>query len=300
MKKANAAFLFLLLLTVALISCNSNRSSNNPADRYGLTEKKDTLLNEIRDAKSVIYLFPSPGEILNRFDGTGIGYESGLTNPAENASAYMTTKARALNLGVYISDMAYCAVLNRTNEAVDYLDVINDLSEEAGVATSAFSSLVDRARTNIGNKDSLVVISTDLFMTLLEFLENGGKNNTIALISSGAYIESMYLTIMLAGPYSDDNKILRQVAEMKYPFDNLLQQIQTVKDDPNVASMISYMETIKGVFDDLGSENYAEMISKNEDGSITVMGGAAFTFNEQNYSLLKSEVLEIRKNIVSK
>jgi len=300
MKKVLAATGLFAILVLLAMSCKNNRGTSEQTDRYQLVQKSDTLLDEIQDAKSVVYLFPSPGEILFRFEEAGISFDPGLTNPAANASAYLTSKAKALNLGVYISDMAYCAVLGRTNEAIDYIDVIRELSSEAGISNSTFENLIDRAKANISNKDSLTVISTDLFMTLLEYLENGGRDNTIALVSAGAYIESMFLAISVAGEFSEDNKILIQLAEMKYPFDNLLQQIQQVKNDPNVASVLNYLETIKSIFDELGSESYAEMISKNEDGSITVMGGPAFAFNDQNYQLLRTEILEIRKNIVSK
>ncbi len=172
------------------------------------------------------------------------------------------------------------------------------LSGELNVSSNTFESLIERAKNNIGDRDSLVTLSNEVFLNMVEFLESSGQENTIAVISCGAYIESMYLALNSVDEYNEYNPIIRQIAEFKYPMENLLSHAETVSDDPNVQSIIKYINELNGIFSEL--EAKSSKVSKTAPGVISLTGGSAPELNRENFDLMKEKVISIRGLIVGK
>ena len=222
-----------------------------------------------------------------------------LLNSAENKTQYLTSRAKSLNLGIYITDMAYSATFERTNEAVDYLDAVKFLSQELNISTSIFESLIERSKKTIGQKDSILLISNEVFFEMLGFLEDGGKMNTVAMISSGAFLESIYLALESVNDYEKDILIIRQIEELRYPLQNLLAQSKYSESDPNVKNMLVFLNELNEIFLELNPSGTEPTFTKNAKGELTILGGTAYTITEKDYIAMKAKVNEIRTTIIS-
>ncbi|MCF8379657.1 MAG: hypothetical protein K9H49_08785 [Bacteroidales bacterium] len=246
----------------------------------------------------VLFSLPSPGEIIERLKESDIFYSKEFTNPAGNNDKYVGLQSQALNLGVYIADMAYSAVFTRSNETIEYLDVIQTMGNEINISTSAFESLAERSKANIGNMDSLLMISNEAFYNMIDFLETGGKENVISLVSAGAYLESIYIALSSVEKYEEDNEILNQIVDLKYPMDNLRERTTYIKNDPNVKKTINYLNEVENIFNEFTEVREDLNVEENNAGSLVIGGGESFKITEDNFILLKNKITEMRNTIV--
>jgi hypothetical protein len=291
--------IWLLTITgtmIAMGSCTTVQTKNNENQEKSISDSNKTSLS---GKESVVYLLPSPGEILLRFYSSDVQFMPELLTSPKNKDKYIGSKAQALNLGVYITDMAYSALFERSTETVNYLEAIQSLSVEAGISSNIFESLLTRSKANAGQLDSLVNISNEAFTEMLEFLETGGKEVTIAQISAGAYIESLYLALQSIEKYSEDNEAIKMLMEMKYPMDNLVENAKTAVPSESDQSILNYLNQISGIFNELDKTSAKTVVSETKTGEITISGGKEFVMNETNFNKLKIKVSEVRNNIVS-
>jgi hypothetical protein len=285
----------MLLPVIGLVA-----ACNNPQKKAddGFKFEDEVKQTDIEITKSFIYLFPSPGEILDRFQEARLMFNPEVLHDPGAEDEYITSKDKALNLGVYLTDLAYASLFDRSSASVDFLDAIQNLSTDLNISSSVFEPLIDRARNNMSNRDSLVSISNEVFYNMIDFLENSGQENTVALVSCGAYVESMFIALSSVEAYNENDPIIRQVAELKYPMENLLSHAESVSDDPNVQSILTYIRQLDEVFSELEAQSSKATVS--EPGVITFSGGSAPDLTEDNFDAMKEKVVSIRGLIIAK
>ena len=203
-----------------------------------------------------------------------------------------------MNLGIYITDLAYTAKFGIAGESVDYLEAVRSLSVQVGVSTEIFESLMEKATTNINNPDSILQISNEAFYQLATFLETSKKESTLAVISVGAFIESLYIVLESQEEYTEDNPVISQITETVSPFDNLFSQAKKYKDDKNVAGIIKYLNSIDETFKQLPM-NVTETTVKKEAGKLMIGGGPSIEITKENFDEIKALIQSIRTEITT-
>ncbi len=297
MKNPGIPVILFLVCSMLLFSCRNNNDGgrNKKITETGTIDDTQDELSV--DDRSIIYLFPAPGEVLERFYNTDMTFNPELLNPVSNKDEYLTTRAKALNLGIYFTDFAYSVVFERQQEAMDYLEALNAMSIEVNISPAVYNSLIKRTEENIGVKDSLLNISRDMFFTILEHLEEGEMKSTMALVSAGAYIEAMHLALQSIDDYSEDNPVLQHITELRYPMNNLLERARSTSNDPNVSSIVIYLLEINEVFEELETMTSQSEVVKDAGNEISIIGGEEKKMNEQDFVRLKNKIAEIRTNI---
>lgn len=290
--------LFILTIGAILFTFSCNRQQKKGSYQEGFRYSNETVLADIEITKSFIYAFPSPGDLLHQIGEAHLIYQKDILHSPSEAENYITTREKALNLGIYVTDLAYAAMFSHSSDAIDYLEVVQKLSQEIHISTSAYESLIERARENIGNADSLIDISNDMFFQMVEFLEISGQENSIALVSSGAYIESMHIAFQSVEQFSSDNEIIKQITELKYPLRNLLDHAETVSEDSNVKSILRYIKELNNTFNELAEKSSEGEVIRDEPGVISLTGGSVDLMDEKGFNALKEKVEEIRNYIV--
>ena len=290
--KTRVGILFLSCMLIFTTACKNQQAKKDGGFEFNSENLKKS---DIEVTKSFIYMFPSPGVLLERFHESDLMYFPGLMNDPANSDTYLSSRDKGLNLGVYITDMAYAAIFERSSESVAYIDEIKKLSTELNVSTSIFEGLIDRAKENVGNNDSLVAISNEVFYNMIQFLEESGKESTIAIISCGAYIEAMYMVLHSVDEYDAENPVIQSITEMKYPMENLLGHTESNSDDPSVQSILNYVKELSALFAELDEESSS--VTKSEPGVLTFSGGTPPELSEDNYSEMKALVNRIRESI---
>ncbi|MCK4750341.1 MAG: hypothetical protein KAT15_24965, partial [Bacteroidales bacterium] len=294
----NEYLISLILLSLTITACRSDKS------RVLQTEDSDeAIVNEtikkIKQIKKVFYLSPSPAEMLGVIDVAELEFNEMLPNPVENADKYFDSRSQALNLGIYITDLAYCALFERHEETVDYLKVSQIMTDKMHVSGAIDREMIDRAESNIEHLDSLFNISNEAFVNLLTYCEKNQRSNTMVLLSAGAFIESLYLAVNLAGEYKSGNHLFQHLADQKFVIDNLMEYAESNSADPNVARTWKDLQPLKSIFNQLEKTESLTTLKKDESNHLVFGGGINIEMSEKDYYNIKKTTNELRNKIIS-
>lgn len=241
--KKRLLILSIPALALAFTSCGGGEKEGEVTNNDTLTETVDTA--EAQEEEEVTAVLPSPVAVAEIFARAGIEYKKDLPNSLDNVSKYSTSYKKALNFGVYTSDLAFCIVSEKNKEASDYLKAIRTLGNEIGL-NQVFDNetLLQRFDKNISNQDSLTDLMIEIKSRIDDYHEQNGEMEKTFIYFSGAWIEGMYLgaissdknekagKAMSAQFYMLDDilKGLAKVQKSSSDYDNLVKSLQDLKD----------------------------------------------------------------------
>lgn len=294
MKKLNSfliCFLFLLMLS----ACRGrNTDSKQPMDKSFETE---TEISNVKKAlENIYFLFPSPAEILFTINEGGLVYESELPNSIEKKEMYIKPNEKHLNLGVYMADLSYCALFVRIKETEDYLETIMRMSEELHLSTKIKKDLIEKIKGNANSVDSIASITNEFFFNVMNDLEANNRQSDVTIITTGAYIECLYLTVNQVNNYSKDNLIVMKIAEQKHAFNILYQYSKKHISKEELMKSFSFIQQINDAFGLLCSEKAID-IKKDANNHLTIDGGEVIVSSEAEFMSFKENITKIRNSI---
>lgn len=294
----NLIVLFFALALISLSACKSDKSGSAAHQEIDDQEASE-ITDRIDQIKKVFHLCPSPAEMLSVINLSEMEYNGALLNPAENVEKYFDSRSQTLNLGIYITDLAYTALFGRHEETIDYLEIVQQVSEQVRVTGAINEDLINRAKGNVEFLDSLFSISNEAFINMLFYCEKNNRPNTIVLLSAGAFIESLYLAVNMVDSYEATDHLVNHLADQKYALDNLMAFAVTLSDDPNVASIIEDMQPIISLYEKIGSSTGSTTVKKEGENKLVIGGGSKVKLSEADFNQLKKITLEIRGKVVS-
>ncbi len=227
-------------------------------------------------------MLPSPIQIAAMFNRSGLSYNAELPNSPEFVSNYNTKSKKYLNFGVYSADMAYAVLNEKQQAAIDYLAAIKTLSDETGMeAIFGSGDLINRFEKNIGTRDSVLRILTEIKIKTDSYLQENKEQSKSAVFFAGAWIEGMYLGIKSI----DGNDMVKdRVLEQMNVVPGLIQALNTQSDESKeIAALTTNLEELNHFFTSNSTED--------EDGYAML--------SEENMTTLSSKINEIRTMIVS-
>lgn len=240
MKKA-LVFLVIPLVLISLSGITGCRQkSQKEKVEIGLV---DTLSGQIEE-----YPIPTSAQVIKMLSELDVAYQFGITNPVENASRYISSTARAINMGVFGADLSYCTVYNISQEVLNYLDGIRVLANELNMSKIYDVSLYDKLKANSDSKDLLVDILTEAFKTTYNYLAENEQQNLALLVVGGAWVEGMYLTCHVSEQAYNVAGISRNLIEQKKSFDTFEEITASYKTDPGIADFLAKLEPIRKVY----------------------------------------------------
>ena len=250
MKKTIALVLIpaLFVSLLGITSCK-NRSSKE--------EQKQIDMDQVQivqgEIVSNVYPLPSSAEVIKMLTDYEIGYIIGISNPTGNASKYISSSSRALNLGVYGGDLSYATLYNMQQEVINYLDAIRSLANELNMAQIYDETLYEKIKENYDNKDELVSILSTAFDDTYTFLSDNDQQALALLVVGGAWVEGMYLTTHVSESAYQLPGISKNLLEQKESFEVLIELSQPYANEPMMADFLQKVEPIKNVYAGLGT-----------------------------------------------
>jgi hypothetical protein len=244
-----------LLVTVLLgYSCRSNVQKEQVIEFDSITiSSKEIPLNPLDTAGEGLPIFYNmylSVELSTLFERAGAVFTPELMNSVNKTSEYITSSQQAVNLGVYAVDLSYARVFDQVEIAGKYFNAMKELSEELGIPADYFESTVKRFERNFTNKDSLIYLANEVYITTEDYLKENERYTTAALIILGGWVEAIQIAINVAIE-SEDANIIERLIEQKYSLNNLLIMLSEHKDNEVVAAYINKLEQIKKGFNSI-------------------------------------------------
>ncbi len=282
-------FWFLAALFVGLFSCNSGNNTKKPDNA---ADSVDAALQN--QGEETFYLIPSPEDMFAFTQDSKLKYNAVLLNPTANAAKYNDTKMRELNFGIYSADLAYSAAFGKYQESVKYLQVVRKLSDDIGMSVVFNEALAKRIENIIDNPDSLLKVTSDAYYDIVKYLEKTGRESTLALISVGGWVESIYVVSNLVEKYSQRDVTIQRLADQKIIFSNLLQYLQQKSKDPNVKSVLEDLEELKKFYDSLEVIKVEKKVQSKNKTTIVVGGPTRIKMTDEQLKELRKVVTKLR------
>ncbi len=243
-----------------LVSCNQSGQQTDIL----LT---DSLEQETELQKSAVKV-PSPIELYIFMYNSNAKFSSNFLNPVDNHSKYTTRIKKALNLGIYASDLAYCTVFKQNKETFSYFSVTKKIADDLALTEGFDENIVKRIDANMNNSDSLYQITNDSYSIAVRFLEQQGKEDLLPLMITGAWIESVNLAIKSVEKFDPNNEIVIRIADQGLLLENILELFQYVKNNPEYKEIIDLLIDLQLSYDKL-FDNTDVVITKKQYDEIT-------------------------------
>ena len=159
-------------------------------------------------------------------------------------------------------------------------------------------ALIKRIDNVANNKDSLKAISSQTYNDIIRFLDSKKRNRTMALISAGGWLESLYIVTQSITKYDENDVSIQQIADQKIVLENLLQYLNQIKNDAAVTDIIGQFEPLKNAYAQIKREDSGETQTPPE-GAIAVGGSKKLKMTEENFNKIKETIAQLRNNLTA-
>jgi hypothetical protein len=289
-----------ILLPVAtsliLASCGGDDNKSDEIENNA-TDTNATKVTTNNAVSETFFQVPSPGEMLTfikMIGGKKTPAATSFLNSPENQKNYTDNKLKAINFGIYSCDLSYCSIFEIGSEALKYFKCVKQMGDQIGVSTAIKPEIMKRLENNIGNSDSLSVITDDVYFSSFETLEDGKQGSTLALVVAGGWIESLFIATNLA-TYKQDSPVIERLADQKYTLENLIEFLKKHEGDQNVASVKSDFEGLLAEFGKIEQKDVAASDTKGADkGKKMLNGGKQLVMTEATYKAIVAKVKAVR------
>jgi len=275
--------LAIILIGISMViftACKSDSSGEGDEDatKDSVAVTKDFDLPKID--KNMTYKLPSPVELYILIQNEGAKFNEDALNSVEKISGYYTRESKAMNLGIYASDLAYCTVFGKNQETFIYFKSAKQLADELGLTKGFNEAMLTRIDKNINNSDSLYEITTDSYWMATRHLEKIDQTNILPYIIIGGWIESVHIALNSVSDFSTENGVVVRIAEQQLLLENLIDYIRSLEDSEQFKDIMDKLLDLQTSFD---------LLYDNEDTIIT----------EEQYKEISAKVEAARNEFVS-
>lgn len=275
--------LFPVLLLLVFMACDSKKPDQQAIVDMVEKEAMEEDIPEIHDdvLNDIIQQIPSPLEISVLLKEVGSKYDNEILNPSENTSKYNSNFKKALNLGVYGTDLGYTNIYEHNQDALFYLDAIKTLAEDLSIGQFFDFGTIKRLAANSRNVDSLLLISTRNFNQINDYLQEQRRSNLSVLLLTGGWLEALHISCQVYASNPGNVELQERIGEQKIILENILLLLSFYgKGDPNVTLLIGELNGLKKVFDQIEiTYTYKESTYDVVDGVLMIHDNSTSSIN---------------------
>lgn len=272
-------FLPSLVLVAGLAACGGGEDEKMKAE----TTTEETTSSDDED-----FVLPQPMTLAQAFQEAGLPYSAGKTNPVANKEKYAQKIDQLLNLGVYSTDLAYCALNNKTQEAREYLVAVQYLGSKVGLE-SVFSDkeLIAKFDKNLGDKAALEDLIYDIQDRSDVYLDDNDMRYLAAVQFAGAWAEGMYLGTEDARKKGGD--LGKAMVEQVILLENIIKGLKKhpAQDDARLKQMIQKFETVLTTYNSFEGVKKA---NQNKNFEVPVLTQAEFEKLANEIAILRADI----------
>lgn len=294
MMKKIKYFILPLVTGVVLSSCGGDDGKEEMD--HAVDSTKTENVETVNPVSETFFQVPSPGEMLTfiKMVGGKNNKNTSFLNSPDNAKNYSDNKAKALNFGIYSCDLSYCSIFDIGADALKYFKTVKQMGDQIGVSSAIKPEIMKRLEGNVGNSDSLAVITDDVYFQSFETLDNSGQGTTLALVVAGGWIESLFIATNLS-KYEANSPVVERLADQKYTLENLVEFLKKHEADPNVAAVKADFEGLLAEFGKIEQKDISAT-AKDEKGKKIMGGGTQLVMSEALYKAIVEKIKTIRNS----
>ena len=259
----------------------------------------DLVIGESGNATEAtsLYQMPTPNElfsIVREMAGEG---RKRTMNPAVNADKYTGLGKRAINFGIYSTDLIYASAFDLNVEVVRYYLTVKKLGEELGLTAAFSESDFVRLERNLAHGDSLEIISNDAYLRAYERLQSEEMGSTLALVLAGGWVESMHLVIQQIEVYDPADPLVIRVAEQKVSLEHLIDLMEVHRANADVEPLRLKLMGLRNIYDQLNVRRSVHE-GPSSSGRVVLGDDVKVTMTDEQYRQLANAVEVLRNELI--
>ena len=249
--RINSGILFVFILALGfLTACKGGKKAPEEDITVNVPQDNAAILQDIKQAEKIFEALPSPLESAMLIKSAGAEFKAGVLNPVSNVNTYVTSKAMALNLGIYTCDLSFASLYEQTQLLIDYMEAAKKMADGLGILDAIAQEDIDNLEENINNTEAIMEIVSQTFMNSNSYLEDNGQPATAAMVLVGGWIEGLYISTQLVDMKEfNGNKLVTKIIDQKLSIDILRSLLERSKGNPAVDELIVQVIKLKEVFD---------------------------------------------------
>lgn len=295
--------LVIALSVLTAFSCGENRKAGEQAFLDSLESMaldQPVISEEVMT--DIVQQIPSPLEITTLLKQSGMTYDHQMLNAPENRAGYNSSFKKALNLGVYGTDLGYANIYEQTQDALNYMNSVKALADDLNIGQFFDFGTLRRLAANSKNIDSLLLITTRNFNDINAYLQENNRSSVSILILTGGWIEALHITCQVAGRGPGHTELADRIGEQKIILDNVKLLTSFYREDPYIADLHRSLLELEKEFAEIEiSYTYAEPTFEEVDGVLVVQDNSSTDIHitKENVTSIRSKISEIRNKIIS-
>ena len=295
--------LLFLMLGMILTGCNLGKKSEGEGS--GDFEASGTLDAETQEqlntAKRIFYSLPSPLETAMLIKNAGAAYNEELMNPVSNSSKYITSKSKALNLGIYSTDLSYASLFDQSQATLDYIGAAKEMADGLNILDAIDEETVTQLEEQINNRDAIIDIISETLMNSSSFLKENDLEGTASVVLVGGWIEGLYIATNLVNENDlEDNKLVERIVDQKLSLDIMVNLLESSPEDADAQAVLEDVEALKTIFDKITiNQGEVTAVEDPETNVTTLKSESSIKITNRVFTELKTKVIEIRNSYIS-
>jgi len=240
----SGAVAFAVIFMVGCVS-DENKEQSDDGDKTAEVDSSSVKLMSIGGS---MFSIPSPVQTAILIEKSGAEYNKGFLNDAKRVTTYATNFQKAMNLGVYGSDVGYVTIYDQSQDALKYMGVINKLTDELGITGAFDENTIKRFENNFGVRDSMLNLVAVAYRNADAFLKDNDRLNVGALILAGGWVETLYFSTQIALKEGDQD-VINRIGEQKYTLNNIVKMLTPYYSQPEYDVLVDDLIELAYDFD---------------------------------------------------
>lgn len=294
---------FAGLCFVLLMACSSGNKSEDQALVDALEEtslETEVISGEVNE---ILHRIPSPLEISMLLKETEKKYNSEFLNSPQNLSRYNTNYKRAINLGIYGTDLGYTNIYEQSQDGIRYMSTIRDLANELNIGQFFEMETIGRLVSNSDNLDSLLLITTQNFNSINHYLQSQNRSHLSVLFLTGGWLEALHITCEVARTNPGNKHLEETIGAQKIILDNILHLLSFYKEsNREMAALMTDLESLQQSFEKVTITTvYKPSTFEVIDGIMVVKDNSSSTveITQADIESIRSITQNIRTKVIS-
>jgi hypothetical protein len=246
---------------------------------------------------------PSPLEISVLLKESGKKYNVDFLNSADNISKYNNNYQKAMNLGIYGTDLGYTNIYEKNTDGIKYITSIKSLADDLNIGQFFDLETISKLATNSKNLDSLLLITTQNFNEINHYFQTQNRSNLSVLLLTGGWLEAMHITCSVAANDPKNKELNEKIGEQKIVLEKIVKLLSFYKEtDQHMASLLSDLDGLKRIFDKvIITYTYKESTFEVKDGVMVIKDNSTTTVDitPEQVTEIKNISSSIRTKIIS-
>ena len=258
-----------LAITIALFTASCSGKSNQQQEVMSRQNVEENV-------REFVYPLPTAFEVTEMLNRIEAPYILDLCNEQENYEKYLTETKRALNMGIYSTDLCYASTYNQQPLVKTYIDIIRKIIDELDMTSAVDPDLPSKIESNENNKEELTKLISESFYDVYDYLNRNNRGPVSLLIVTGSWVEGLYITTHISEITFENKEMVKIILSQKEPLLKLMELLSKYDGTESI-------DAVKASLADLHT-----IYSSVDEGSIT----------EAQIEQIKSNINKVRSEMI--